>query len=87
MKPGATQALNAEELGNTGDAILEAAIELFAEPGYNATSMREIAASVAMRAAGMCHWYESKEAILITLQDGFLSDLTAKVVAAIDRQR
>ncbi len=72
--------------GNTGDAILEAAVGLFAKRGYHATSMREIAAAVDVRAAGIYHWYENKEAILIKLQDAFLADLTAEVIAAIAAQ-
>ncbi len=72
---------------NTGDAILEAAVELFAQRGYHATSMRDIAAAVSVRAAGIYHWYESKEAILVKLQESFLVDLTAVVVEAVGRHR
>jgi AcrR family transcriptional regulator len=85
MKPIATAASETDNPANTGDAILEASVELFARRGYHATSMREIATAVAVRAAGIYHWYESKEAILVKLQDSFLDDLTAVVVAAIER--
>jgi AcrR family transcriptional regulator len=71
---------------NTGEAILEAALELMEQRGYHATSMRDIAAAVDVRAAGIYHWYESKEAILVKLQDDFMSELTTEVVAAIERQ-
>lgn len=54
--------------------------------GYHATSMRDIAAAVDVRAAGIYHWYESKEAILVKLQDDFMQELTAEVEAAIERQ-
>lgn len=71
---------------NTGEAILEAALKLMEQRGYHATSMRDIAAAVDVRAAGIYHWYDSKEAILVKLQDDFMSELTAAVVAAIERQ-
>ncbi len=87
MKPTATALPETDHSGNTGDAILEAAVELFALRGYHATSMRDIAAAVDVRAAGIYHWYPSKETILITLQDAFIADLTTEVVAAIDRHR
>ncbi len=87
MKPPATAAPDTDYSGNTGDAILEAAVELFAQRGYHATSMRDIAGAVAVRAAGIYHWYESKEAILLKLQDAFIIDLTAEVNAGIERQQ
>jgi AcrR family transcriptional regulator len=71
---------------NTGEAILEAAVELFAQRGYHATSMRDIAAAVDVRAAGIYHWFESKEAILLKLQDVFIEDLSVKVLAAVEAQ-
>jgi AcrR family transcriptional regulator len=87
MKPTATAVPETDHSGNTGDAILEAAVELFARLGYHATSMRDIAAAVDVRAAGIYHWYESKETILIKLQDAFIADLTTEVLAAIERHR
>lgn len=87
MKPPATAAPDTDHPGNTGDAILEAAVELFAQRGYHATSMRDIAAAVEVRAAGIYHWYESKEAILLKLQDAFIIDLRAEVQAGIERQQ
>jgi AcrR family transcriptional regulator len=71
--------------GSTGEAILEVAVDLFAERGYHATSMREIAEAVPVRPAGIYHWFENKEAILIEMQERFLTDLTDVVVAAVAR--
>jgi AcrR family transcriptional regulator len=87
MKPTATAMPEADHSGNTGDAILEAAVELFARRGYHATSMRDIAAAVEVRAAGIYHWYPGKETILITLQDAFIADLTTEVMAAVERHQ
>jgi AcrR family transcriptional regulator len=70
----------------TRDAIHCAAIELFAKLGYNATSMRALAADAAVQPAAIYHWYPSKEAILIQLQDDFMEQLTVRVVAAMEAQ-
>jgi AcrR family transcriptional regulator len=68
----------------TRDAIHRAAVELFAARGYHATSMRAIAAASRVQPAAIYHWYPSKEAILVRLQDDFMEQLTERVVAAVD---
>lgn len=70
----------------TREAILEAAVGLFAQLGYHATSMRAIAAAAGVQPAAIYHWCPSKEAILIRLQDDFMERLTDRVAAAIERQ-
>ena len=67
----------------TRDAIEGAAIELFARLGYHATSMRAVASAAGVQPAAIYHWYPSKEAILVHLQDDFMERLTDKVIAAI----
>jgi AcrR family transcriptional regulator len=69
----------------TRDTIHAAAIELFAQRGYHATSMRAIAAAAGIQPAAIYHWYSSKEAILVELQDEFMEELTERVTAAMDR--
>jgi len=69
----------------TREGIHLAAIELFARRGYNATSMRAIAAAAGVQPAAIYHWYSSKEAILVQLQDDFMERLTEKVVTAMER--
>jgi AcrR family transcriptional regulator len=70
----------------TREAIDGAALELFAELGYHATSMRAIAAAAGVQPAAIYHWYPSKEAILVGFQDEFMDRLTEKVVAAVEQQ-
>ena len=70
----------------TREAIDRAAVDLFAELGYHATSMRALAAAAEVQPAAIYHWYQSKEAILVHLQDDFMEQLTARVVAAMDEQ-
>src|SRR3954471_7916846 len=45
--------------------------------------MRAIAAAAGVQPASLYHWYPSKEAILVGMQDAFMDGLTAKLVAAI----
>lgn len=71
----------------TREAILEAALDLFAQRGYHATSMREIAAEVPIRAAGIYYWFASKEAILLELERFFLDDLNAAVIEAVSHHK
>jgi len=69
----------------TRDAIHAAAVDLFARLGYHATSMRAIAAAAEIQPAAIYHWYPSKEAILVDLQDEFMERLTEKLDAAMGR--
>jgi AcrR family transcriptional regulator len=69
----------------TRDAIHAAAVDLFARLGYHATSMRAIASAAEIQPAAIYHWYPSKEAILVDLQDEFMERLTEKLVAAMAR--
>jgi TetR/AcrR family transcriptional regulator, cholesterol catabolism regulator len=71
----------------TRDAIERAATELFARLGYHATPMRAIASAAGVQPAAIYHWYSSKEALLVRLQDDFMERLTDKVVEAIERHR
>jgi AcrR family transcriptional regulator len=67
----------------TREAIHQAAVELFARRGYHATSMRAIAAAARVQPAAIYHWYRSKEAILVQLQDDFMDRLSERVAAAV----
>jgi TetR/AcrR family transcriptional regulator, cholesterol catabolism regulator len=71
----------------TRDAIDRAAVELFARLGYHATPMRAIASEAGVQPAAIYHWYSSKEAILVALQDDFMERLTEKVLSAMARHQ
>jgi AcrR family transcriptional regulator len=71
----------------TREAIDRAAVQLFAQRGYHAASMRAIASAARVQPAAIYHWYPSKEAILVRLQDDFMERLTERVVAAVERHR
>ena len=52
--------------------ILEAATALFAESGYEATGMRDLAAAVGISPAAIYHYFESKEDLMEALIDDSL---------------
>jgi AcrR family transcriptional regulator len=49
--------------------------------------MRAIAAAAGVQPASLYHWYPSKEAILVRMQDEFMDGLEAELDAAMARQR
>ncbi len=51
------------------DSLLAAAAKTFAERGYHATSMRDLARTSGFSLAGMYHYVESKEELLFQIQD------------------
>ena len=55
------------ERGNTRQAILDAALDLFSVRGYEATSIAQIADAVGIRKASMYSHFDSKQAILEAL--------------------
>ncbi len=70
----------------TREAIDSAALELFAQRGYHATSMRAIAVGGGGAAGCDLPLVPGKEAILIGFQDDFMERLTAKVTDGVERQ-
>jgi len=50
-------------------AILDAALEVFAQVGYGAGSLREVAARVGMSEAGLLHHFPTKPALLAAVLD------------------
>lgn len=71
----------------TQEEIRRAAVRLFSRLGYHATSMRTIGAAAGVRPAAIYHWYANKEAILIELQDDFMTQLEERVDAAVAHQQ
>ncbi|MDA3022831.1 MAG: TetR/AcrR family transcriptional regulator [Actinomycetota bacterium] len=67
----------------TADEIRQAALQQFAQSGYDASSMRDIAASVGIKAASLYNHFDSKEKILWDLTRSAMSDLAANRDAAL----
>jgi len=56
---------------NSRDRILDAALKLFSEKGFNGTSVKEIANEAEVSKALIYYNFESKEAILLEILDSF----------------
>lgn len=57
------------------DAILARAAELFADQGYTATSMNDIAAACGVSKAGLYHYYRDKRELLFQITVGHVARL------------
>ncbi|MFD9355513.1 TetR/AcrR family transcriptional regulator [Streptomyces sp. NPDC060031] len=55
--------------GNTGQRIQDVALELFAEQGYEKTSLREIAERLEVTKAALYYHFKTKEDIIISIFD------------------
>src|SRR5262245_34176657 len=57
---------------DTRQALLEAALDLFAEHGYAGTSMRALARAAGVRESAIYHHFASKESLFAALVDMIL---------------
>jgi len=66
---------------NTREAILAAASALYADRGYDAVSMRDVAAAVAIQPASLYHHFKDKDALILAALEHALA---AKAAPARD---
>lgn len=59
------------------EKIRAAAVQLFAEMGYHAAPLRDIASLAGIQAASIYYHYPSKQAILVEIMDTHMRDLNA----------
>ena len=67
----------------TREGVRKIALTLFAERGYRATSMRDIAEALGMRAPSLYNHVRSKEALLIEIMNSAMDRALADLRAAI----
>lgn len=68
---------------NTADAIREAAADLFHQHGYEATSLRQIAARVGIQVGSLYNHIGGKSDLLREIMVGILDDLIAAMEIAV----
>jgi AcrR family transcriptional regulator len=61
--------------------ILDAARDLFADQGYHACSMAQVAERAKLGKAGLYHYFKSKQAILEALHDDLWADTESRIAA------
>jgi TetR/AcrR family transcriptional regulator len=69
------------------DAILARAAALFADQGYTATSMNDIAAACGTSKAGLYHYYRDKRELLFQITVGHVARLEQFVVEVLQETR
>src|SRR6201992_2961449 len=67
---------------NRGRDVLAAAVELFASRGFDATSIRDIAAAAQVQPASVYYHYPSKEALLVAIVDRAAAQVAEQLRAA-----
>ncbi len=67
---------NASAEKGTKEQILDAAIDLFSQKGYDAVSIRDIARAVGIRESSIYNHYKGKEAIMDSITSFFIAELS-----------
>jgi AcrR family transcriptional regulator len=89
-QPGTETAPSRATAPRTEQRILDVATVLFYEKGYHATTMREVAAGVGIKAGSLYNHFPSKEELLFRIAEGVMQDLLAagrEAVAAAPEPR
>jgi AcrR family transcriptional regulator len=68
----------------TAETITAAAVELFFEHGYEATTLRQIAAQVGIQVGSLYNHISSKEELLFSIMSGILEELIADMEAELE---
>ncbi|MGQ0737061.1 MAG: TetR/AcrR family transcriptional regulator [Acidobacteriota bacterium] len=69
----------------TREAILDAALTLFADNGYFGTSLRDVAGAVGVRESALYNYFASKEALFDTLLTVEATSRNEQLAALVDR--
>jgi AcrR family transcriptional regulator len=76
-----------ERRSDTRERIQATALELFAEHGYEKTSLREIAERLHVTKAALYYHFHSKEDIVVSLFDGLIAEIDATITWLRDQPR
>jgi len=79
-----------EKVRNDGrsvrDSVRAAAVQLFAEYGYHAAPLRDIARMAGIQAASIYYHYENKEALLVEIMESHMRQLNANLERILREQ-
>src|SRR5947207_6561595 len=67
------------DIRSVREKILAAAVQLFAEYGYHAATMRDIARVTGIQAASIYYHYANKQALLVEIMDTHMRNLNANL--------
>jgi len=67
---------------STKDRILDAAIDLFAQNGFNGTSVRDIARGVGIKESSIYNHFTGKDGILATILEGYTTNMEGTLITA-----
>jgi len=67
----------------SNDRILQKALELFSEKGYDATSVREICEAAGITKPTLYHFYGSKEGVYRAIVEGALERFSANLIQTL----
>jgi AcrR family transcriptional regulator len=71
------QAVITDQIPSTADRILDASEDLFAEKGYSATSLGDVADRVGIRSPSLYNHFKNKEALYLAVLERLLTDFSA----------
>lgn len=86
-RTGRSENVSAGGRSDTRGRIQEVALELFAEQGYDSTSLREIADRLGVTKAALYYHFRSKEEIVVATVEDFLADIDDLVAWAEEQPR
>ena len=72
-----TQTAEITQVPSTADRILDAAEDLFAEKGFSATSLGDVADRVGIRSPSLYNHFRNKEALYQAVLERLLTDFSA----------
>src|SRR5262245_24002938 len=76
--------MSGKKAAETERKILEAALELFREEGFEQTTMRAIAARAGMATGAAYYYFPSKDAIVLAFYERACAEMQPGIAAALD---